>query len=1107
VFDGVTDYLTLGNSSIFNHSGNYSISVWIKKIGEPSGNRDTNDNPTIIAKGNVYFTLFVNGEGMLGTFFYNNSSATDYNVKTADGVIKLNAWHHVVLTWDNTSSQLYVDGKQEYSGSSTPYNLNTGVNEKEIRIGDKETPSSDTRWHGNMCDMKIFNSHITEAQVTELYLKPENTPSAIQDSIVAWYPMCESNPESPQSIVYDHSEKKLGSEVLTSSINNKNNWTPQGSGTDSANITNGVSLTAGDNDVNHYYTVSGTTTGKLYKFNVDAYIDDASDTNAKINAYSGGSNTSEILTTSSKNYTIYFVQSGTVYIQFSGFDDDTTVYMQNISIKEVLMGNHATTNFFGDELIANKDFTSNYNNWNAGNSATLSISGGGQSGNALRVATGGESGAEARSDAMTVTAGATYLLTFYHKDTGGSGTQPLYAVYDVSNSGYITAHTTVSPSTSSGSWTQQSHSFVTPSGCTSIKVYLRSSAGTNDNFYFDTVSLKEVGISSTGFLPVTNEPVIPQIPLVKYNEKMVFDGVDDKVSVTSNNSGTVSTVSLWLRRNNPSGRDEVVLGEDTYNSDYLLFIGGSSLSYGAYVRINNVAVGYAVNLNDTNWHHLAFSRNGDSISLYKDGVLISTGTGFGTAVSTAFDTIGSKPAGTTLLQGNIEEVSVFNTALSASEIQELFNDGIALDATTHSKSGNLLGYWRNDGVTTWQDRRGWSYLDFDATADIVKIDHAIGDLGTSCTVSAWIMVDSTTSTRYLFDARGDSGDGGDDDGYLYFNGGSTTLQISSGTAYVNGSASTTVTTSEWQHIVVSGMTIKVDEDIKIGGKFGSNELFNGKIKSLAIYNTNKTASDLYALGINGDESSESGLVGYWNLDTASTDANEIKDLSGNSRHGTVSGNPALNDGNDGNVQGSPDAITIREGLNSNKDGLGFPLTNPSSNVLRLNGVNEYVEMSADVKSLRVSNALTVSAWIKTTDNGCYIVSRDDNSVRSYHLAIEGNKTRFYINDSASAVYKDGATSINDGLWHYVVGVFIPNTSITIYVDNNGAMVSDGANTSSIVNTARSSFEPVIIGARGDFNSGTFFNGLIDEVKIYNRALSLAEINKNYKHGKGKHKND
>jgi hypothetical protein len=233
VFDGVSDYLDLPSSSLFNHSGNYSISVWIKKIGQPNSNVDTNANPTIIAKGNVYFTLFVNHDGMLGTFFYNSSNATDYNIKTADGVIQLNVWHHVVLTWNNTSSQLYVDGKQEYSGSYTPYNLNTGVNGRAVKIGDKESPTADTSWHGNMCDMKIFDSHITEAQVTELYLKPENTPSAIQDSIVAWYPMSEANPESPQSIVYDHSEKKLSVEKAQdntfSNTTNSQFWNGQSS--------------------------------------------------------------------------------------------------------------------------------------------------------------------------------------------------------------------------------------------------------------------------------------------------------------------------------------------------------------------------------------------------------------------------------------------------------------------------------------------------------------------------------------------------------------------------------------------------------------------------------------------------------------------------------------------------------------------------------------------------------------------------------------------------------------------------------------------------------------------------------------------------------------
>ena len=63
---------------------------------------------------------------------------------------------------------------------------------------------------------------------------------------------------------------------------------------------------------------------------------------------------------------------------------------------------------------------------------------------------------------------------------------------------------------------------------------------------------------------------------------------------------------------------------------------------------------------------------------------------------------------------------------SGTEVQELFNDGVALDATTHSKKGNLLGYWRNDGVTTWQDRRGWSYLDLDGGDDYFDTGTRLG---------------------------------------------------------------------------------------------------------------------------------------------------------------------------------------------------------------------------------------------------------------------------------------------------------------------------------------------------------------------------------------------
>ena len=51
----------------------------------------------------------------------------------------------------------------------------------------------------------------------------------------------------------------------------------------------------------------------------------------------------------------------------------------------------------------------------------------------------------------------------------------------------------------------------------------------------------------------------------------------------------------------------------------------------------------------------------------------------------------------------------------------------------------------------------------------------------------------------------------------------------------------------------------------------------------------------YNLGIDGDWSSDDNLQGYWKMTTASTSSDAVVDLSPNSNHGTISGNPALVD--------------------------------------------------------------------------------------------------------------------------------------------------------------------------------------------------------------------
>ena len=56
--------------------------------------------------------------------------------------------------------------------------------------------------------------------------------------------------------------------------------------------------------------------------------------------------------------------------------------------------------------------------------------------------------------------------------------------------------------------------------------------------------------------------------------------------------------------------------------------------------------------------------------------------------------------------GSITETSLWDKELSSTEVLELFNDGKALDALTHSATANIKGYWRNNGLSTWTDLKG-----------------------------------------------------------------------------------------------------------------------------------------------------------------------------------------------------------------------------------------------------------------------------------------------------------------------------------------------------------------------------------------------------------------
>jgi hypothetical protein len=170
--------------------------------------------------------------------------------------------------------------------------------------------------------------------------------------------------------------------------------------------------------------------------------------------------------------------------------------------------------------------------------------------------------------------------------------------------------------------------------------------------------------------------------------------------------------------------------------------------------------------------------------------------------------------------------------------------------------------------------------------------------------------------------------------------------------------------------------------------------------------------------------------------------------------------------------------------------------------LNFDGVDDYVEIPSS-DSLNITNAITIMGWFfwkgrtGTIQNGIrkgFPISGPFAYIDTYQLFWWADTTGF---EYAFAVYDpDGyAYNINLGFdpeeeitnkWTHWAGVF-DGSQLRLYINSVLRGSLDYTGTIAITDS------PLYIGKEG---AGFFFNGIIDEVRIYNRALTLAEIQKN-----------
>jgi hypothetical protein len=164
----------------------------------------------------------------------------------------------------------------------------------------------------------------------------------------------------------------------------------------------------------------------------------------------------------------------------------------------------------------------------------------------------------------------------------------------------------------------------------------------------------------------------------------------------------------------------------------------------------------------------------------------------------------------------------------------------------------------------------------------------------------------------------------------------------------------------------------------------------------------------------------------------------------------------------------------------------------SNSAYSFDGLNDSIDLT-NTGSFNFS-AFTLSAWVNytdTNDDSIIIAKHISNSWNGYFLGVGGNEfgvpyynsLTFYLNQPNRLYTPD---TYNDEMWHNVVGVY-DGTNQYLYVD--GDMKCSQQKSFTNINTA-----DIFIGtASGNIFPKNYFRGLIDDVRVYDRALSAAEI--------------
>jgi hypothetical protein len=200
--------------------------------------------------------------------------------------------------------------------------------------------------------------------------------------------------------------------------------------------------------------------------------------------------------------------------------------------------------------------------------------------------------------------------------------------------------------------------------------------------------------------------------------------------------------------------------------------------------------------------------------------------------------------------------------------------------------------------------------------------------------------------------------------------------------------------------------------------------------------------------VQGQSFLTNGLVAYYPFNGNANDG------SGNGRHGTVSG---------------PQLATGRDGL--------------AQSAYSFNGTNDFISLPSIALTGNVARTFTV--WVRTVKpQQCYISTGQPTTAASFNL-VQYPFAHVGLMGYNYDYYPDSGVVVNDGNWHSIAATY-DGLNLSLFVDGNLQSKTN-------MGSYRTIGEQNYLGKSSHSCCQNFFGGVMDDVRIYSRALSSNEV--------------